>query len=64
MTKIRQAAGTVSIEVYTDGSPLWPEIKFEASNGTQLDVRTDINSLHDLRYCINRVLAQLPKDPA
>lgn len=56
---IAQSAGRCLVRVYTDGSPLWPEIEIEANNGTLHEVRVSVQELHDLRYCIDRVLAQL-----
>lgn len=56
---IIQSAGRCRIRVYTDGSPLWSEIEIEANNGTMHEVRIGVEELHDLRYCIDRVLQQL-----
>jgi hypothetical protein len=56
--KIEQTAGDVSLVVYTDGAPLFPQLTVAGGEPQRLTV----NSLHDLRYCIDRVLAQLPKD--
>jgi hypothetical protein len=57
--RIAQRAGRVAVEVFTDGAPLWPEIEIEANNGEAFRVRISTNELHDLRYCVDRVLAQL-----
>lgn len=58
--KIEQTAGRCGVEVYTDGTPFWPEITIEANNGEVVEVRVSVAELHNLRYCIDRVLAQLP----
>lgn len=59
--KVEQSAGRCRIEVYTEGSPLWPEIEIVANNGEKHRVRVSMGELHDLRYCIDRVLTQLGK---
>ena len=59
MSAVRQFAGKCTVEVYTDGSPLWPEIIIVAANSDLHKVRVSMAELHDLRYCIDRVLAQL-----
>ena len=56
---IRQTAGNCSIEVYTDGWPLFPELTITGLNGDVVSVRVMTGDLHDLRYCIDRVLSQL-----
>lgn len=58
--KIEQSAGECRIEVYTDGSPLWPELSIVQINGKPLTAKLSVAHLYDLRYCINRVLEQLP----
>lgn len=60
--KIEQSAGGCEICVYTDGWPLWPVLRVKAINGEATEARLCVSDLHDLRYCIDRVLAQLPKD--
>lgn len=57
--KIEQQAGSCRIEVYTDGSPLWPEVSIIGANGSENVSRVRVKDLHDLRYCIDRVLAQI-----
>lgn len=48
--KIEQTAGSIKVTGYTDGWPL--SFTVEAPN------RVGIEDLHDLRYCIDRVLHQ------
>lgn len=55
---IKQSAGDVSIACHTGGWPVRPEIRI-ADHET---IRVHVAALHDLRYCIDRVLAQLPPD--
>lgn len=54
-----QSAGRCTVRAYTDGWPIWPEIEITANNGVVHEVRVGVEDLHDLRYCIDRVLAQL-----
>lgn len=56
MNPIQQTAGECTVTVYTDGAPLWPEINIAGTKS-----QTSLATLHDLRYCIDRVLAQLPE---
>lgn len=60
MTLIRQYAGDCRLQVETVGSPLWADLKITKLNGEFVDAKLSINDLYDLRYCIDRVLAQLP----
>lgn len=57
--KVQQQAGNCEVVVYTDGAPLWPDITITAANGDRHKIRATRSELHDLRYCIGRVLAQL-----
>jgi hypothetical protein len=57
---VRQTCGGAEVEVYTDGSPLFSELAITKINGERVKARLSINDLHDIRYCIDRVLAQLP----
>lgn len=57
--KVQQSAGKAEVEVYTDGAPLWPRVRLTENNGERHEIHTDIKSLHDLRYCIDRVLSML-----
>lgn len=57
--KIEQSAGACTVSVYTDGWPRWPEFVIIANNGEKHTVLGSVDHLHDLRYCIDRVLAQL-----
>lgn len=59
MGKISQKAGKCEVEVWTDGLPLWPVFRIEAINGEVHEVRVSAAHLHDLKYCIERVLVQL-----
>ncbi len=59
MARIEQSAGGAMVSVYTDGSPLWPDVSITQANGQVITARVAVNDLHDLRYCIDRVLAQL-----
>lgn len=56
---VHQNAGKVEVEVYTDASPLRPRVFLTENNGERHEIHTDIKSLHDLRYCIDRVLNML-----
>lgn len=56
---IEQQAGKVAVRAYTDGSPVIIDLTILANNGDDHMIRTRIATLHDLRYCIDRVLAQL-----
>ena len=60
MSPIRQTAGACMIEVYTDGYPLFPQITIKQPNSDVVVSRGSVADLHDLRYCIDRVLAQIP----
>lgn len=59
MARIEQSAGACTIVVYTDGSPFWPEITLTSVSGQKVTAMVDVASLHDIRYCISRVLDQL-----
>jgi hypothetical protein len=39
---------------------MWPTITVVQNNGATIELNLSIAHLHDLRYCIERVLAQLP----
>ena len=56
---IHQSAGDIAIEVYTDGSPVWPTLRISDNRGEGHEIRLSVAHLHDLAYCIQRVLAQL-----
>ncbi len=60
MSEIVQAAGGSRIGVYTDGWPHWPKVSLTQANGEVVSATITVADLHDLRYCIERVLAQLP----
>ena len=62
MSRIEQTAGGCSIVAYTDGAPIWPELEIVANNGEAHVIRVSVAHLHDLRYCIDRVLARLKAD--
>jgi hypothetical protein len=57
--KIEQTAGACTVSIYTDGWPRWPEFMIIANNGERHTICGSVDHLHDLRYCIDRVLAQL-----
>lgn len=52
---IEQKAGEIEIVAHTDGSPIWVNVKIGRTEADLLNV----SDLHDLRYCIDRVLKQL-----
>lgn len=58
--RITQTCGNVRIDVHTGGHPLWPEIEIDTQSGQGVvNARVDVSYLHDLRYCIDRVLSQI-----
>jgi hypothetical protein len=59
VSAVRQSAGNCHLEVYTGGSPLWPDLRVMQPNGQKVEVRMTEPDLHDLRYCIDRVLTML-----
>jgi len=50
-----QQAGSVHVKVYDYG-----QVQLNIGHATGIGLR--VADLHDLRYCIDRVLAQLPAD--
>lgn len=56
--KIAQSAGRVSIEGWTEGYPLFVNLCIGEDTDRYLH-RISLNDLHDLRYCVDRVLAQV-----
>lgn len=61
-TCVKQSAGDCKIEAWTDGAPIWPELRIIANNGEEHQIRVSVAHLHDLRYCIDRVLAGIGVD--
>lgn len=59
MNRYQQSAGEVEITVYTDGWPLRHTVKFGRGH-REIEVLLSTDGLHDLRYCIDRILAQIP----
>jgi hypothetical protein len=53
---IKQTCGQVTISADTHGSPVWADL---AIDGQTVNHRLSVGDLHDLRYCIDRVLTQL-----
>ena len=62
MNLISQSSGDCRVQVETDGSPLWAQLKITKLNGEFANTKITVSDLHDLRYCIDRVLAQLPQE--
>ncbi|WP_343546763.1 hypothetical protein [Sphingobium yanoikuyae] len=56
---ITQKAGEIEITAYTDGHPVQIYVRLHAGQIDSVDYRLSVNDLHDLRYCVDRVLAQL-----
>jgi len=57
---IEQTAGSVGVRVFTDGWPRWPQIEIDTQSGQGVvSCQVGVEYLHDLRFCIDRVLAQL-----
>lgn len=56
---IKQKAGDIEITAYTDGYPIQIVVRLHAGQIDGVDYRLSVNDLHDLRYCVDRVLAQL-----
>lgn len=54
--RIAQQAGGVEVYAYTDGWPISVTVKIDG-----IEHRVGVSGLHDLRYCIERVLSQLPE---
>ena len=52
---VSQNAGVVDLKVYTEG--LHPQIQLFLHNRYRNDL--DISDLHDLRYCIDRILNKM-----
>lgn len=57
--KIEQTAGNFSFRTYTDGYPLRIEMRSEVDSFFST---LSVADLHDLRYCADRMLAQLPPE--
>jgi hypothetical protein len=57
--KIEQKAGKVTITAWTDSSPTSINVEYQQWNGDIDTFRMRPEHLHDLRYCIDRVLAQI-----
>lgn len=56
MAKIEQSAGEFRLETWTDGHPYWIKV---FRDGEELACSLTVSDLHDLRYCIGRMLAAL-----
>ncbi|PHP18772.1 hypothetical protein CG471_16015 [Sphingobium sp. IP1] len=56
---IKQKAGDIEFTAYTDGYPIQIVARLHAGQIDSVDYRLSVNDLHDLRYCVDRVLAQL-----
>lgn len=59
MSDVNATAGNARIWAHADGWPIWVDLVVSGINGAEVEVRVSTNDLHDLRYCIDRVLAQL-----
>lgn len=57
--KVQQRAGNCHLEVYLEGSPLWPTLTLTKLNGERVEARLSMEDLHDLRYCVERVLTMV-----
>ncbi len=57
--KVEQRAGRIELVTYTDGWPLRTSMRYDGVEVEQLST----NDLHDLRYAVDRQLAQLPTHP-
>lgn len=57
--KIEQRAGRIELVTYTDGWPLRTSVRFDGVEIEQMSV----NDLYDLRYALDRQIAQLPERP-
>lgn len=64
MTQLTKEAGDFTIEVFTDGWPLNFKIvrNRDWGSGTVEFNNTKIEDLHDLRYCIDRILELVAQD--
>ena len=58
MSEIRRTAGQCSVTISTAGWPTWVRIFIGETDAHGLRPA----DLHDLRYCIDRALAELAKD--
>ncbi len=56
---IEQSVGRFEIAAYTDGWPISIEVRYRQWNGEVAELRCHPSDLEDLRYGINRVLAQV-----
>jgi hypothetical protein len=55
---IEQSAGDARVSVWTNG---WPRF-FDIEIARETSARVEVECLHDLRYCIDRVLSQLAEE--
>lgn len=58
MTQIVQTAGACKIETWTEATPMWFDVKVDGARA-----RVSVETIYDLHYCLERVLAQLPAAP-
>ncbi|MDP1873622.1 hypothetical protein [Phenylobacterium sp.] len=56
---MERTAGNLTIEAWTDGSPVWLFVKHRSHQGEVVLSHLQVEDLHDLRYLIDRTLAGL-----
>lgn len=59
VSHLQQNAGKVTIDAFTGGHPIQITVTYDQWNGERTDFRMNPEHLHDLRYCIDRMLAKI-----
>jgi DNA-directed RNA polymerase subunit N (RpoN/RPB10) len=59
--RIEQSAGSFVMITYTDGAPVTTQLTVNDGSLHRSDtqLRLSLNDLHDLRYCCDRMIAQI-----
>lgn len=58
--RLEQQAGHVALVARTDGSPIAIDISLiDMFNGTDTTARLSVDDLHDLQYCVGRMLTKI-----
>ena len=55
--KVEQSAGRFKLSTWTEGWPLWIDFEIDGQKVEGFHLVAD--EMHDLRYCIDRLLAKL-----
>ncbi len=57
---IDQTAGSITVSIWTEGWPVVVRLDVAQGLGEAVSTRLSVEDLHNLRYCCDRAISNLP----